>query len=405
MAWRILGPAKIIREEVHVRRSFMDRHGGKAPHRALFSRHRDLQSDESEDQGSHRSHGSCAHSVPRGRVLDRYRAAVQRLCAASCRLARRNRLLLPHPVHASGHRDLPSFLEHAGRGEAQPEPDHPPRQHRHPRRAAPAPRKRALTGLPMSDAGMTPGSELSGKVALVTGGARNIGRAISRSLAAGGATVMVNANTSQGDAKNTVAMIKSNGGTAAFHFADVTDPAAVAKMVDATVKQFGRLDILVNNAAVRSETPFEDIKLEEWRRVIATVLDGAFLCTQSCLPHLIRVRGGAIVNIGGLTAHKGATGRAHVITAKAGIAGMTRALALDLAPRRITVNCVVPGTIETVRGLPGAPLRPRDRRGLPPIGRRGEPEEVAAVVRMLCGPDARYITGQTVHVNGGGFMP
>src|SRR6266851_4283172 len=163
----------------------------------------------------------------------------------------------------------------------------------------------------MSDAGMTPGSELSGKVALVTGGARNIGRAISRSLAAGGATVMVNANTSQGDAKSTVAMIKSNGGAAAFHFADVTDPDAVAKMVDATVKQFGRLDILVNNAAVRSETPFEDIKLEEWHRVIATVLDGAFLCTQSCLPHLIRVRGGAIVNIGGLTAHKGATNRAH----------------------------------------------------------------------------------------------
>src|SRR3989442_12620417 len=124
-------------------------------------------------------------------------------------------------------------------------------------------------------------------------------------------------------------------------------------MVDATVKQFGRLDILVNNAAVRSETPFEDIKLEEWHRVIATVLDGAFLCTQSCLPHLIRVRGGAIVNIGGLTAHRGATGRAHVIAAKAGIAGMPRALPPDLRPRRITVNCVVPGTIETVRGLPG----------------------------------------------------
>src|SRR6266699_1367501 len=290
MAWRILGPAKIIREEVHVRRSFMDRHGGKAPHRALLSRHRDLQPDESEDQGSHRSDGSCPYSVPCERVLDRNCATVQRLCAASCRLARRNRCLLPHPVRGSGHRDLPSFLEHARPGEAQPEPDHPARQHRHPRRAAPASRERALTGLPMSDAGMTPGSELQGKVALVTGGARNIGRAISRSLAAGGATVMVNANTSQGDAKSTVAMIKSNGGTAAFHFADVTDPAAVAKMVDATVRQFGRLDILVNNAAVRSETPFEDIKLEEWRRVISTVLDGAFLCTQSSLPHLIRTR-------------------------------------------------------------------------------------------------------------------
>jgi len=257
----------------------------------------------------------------------------------------------------------------------------------------------------MSDAGMTPGTELAGKVALVTGGARNIGRAICRSLASGGAMVMINANTSQTEAKHTVAMIKSNGGKAAFYFADVTDPAAVAKMVDATVRQFGRLDILVNNAAVRSETPFEHIKIEEWRRVISTVLDGAFLCTQSSLPHLIRTRSGTVVNLGGLTAHKGATGRAHVIAAKAGIAGMTRALALDLAPHRITVNCVVPGTIETVRGLPGVPPRPRDRRGLPPIGRRGEPEEVAAVVRMLCGPDARYITGQTIHVNGGGFMP
>ena len=252
---------------------------------------------------------------------------------------------------------------------------------------------------------MTPGTGLAGKVALVTGGARNIGRAICRSLAAGGAMVMINANTSQSEAKHTIAMIKSNGGKAAFYFADVTDPAAVAKMVDATVRQFGRLDILVNNAAVRSESPFEDIKLEEWRRVISTVLDGAFLCTQSSLPHLIRTRSGTVVNLGGLTAHKGATGRAHVIAAKAGIAGLTRALALDLAPHRITVNCVVPGTIETVRGLPGAPPRPRDRRGLPPIGRRGEPEEVAAVVRMLCGPDARYITGQTIHVNGGGFMP
>jgi len=256
-----------------------------------------------------------------------------------------------------------------------------------------------------SNAGMTPGTELAGKVALVTGGARNIGRAICRSLAAGGAAVMVNANTSQAEAKHTVSMIKSAGGKAAAHFADVTDPGAVAKMVDATVGQFGRLDVLVNNAAIRSEVRFEEMKFEEWRRVISTVLDGAFLCAHSCLPHLVRARGATIVNIGGLTAHKGATSRAHVIAAKAGIAGMTRALALDLAPHRITVNCVVPGTIETVRGLPGAPHRPRDRRGLPPIGRRGEPEEVAAVVRMLCGPDARYITGQTIHVNGGGFMP
>jgi 3-oxoacyl-[acyl-carrier protein] reductase len=252
---------------------------------------------------------------------------------------------------------------------------------------------------------MTRGAKLAGKVALVTGAARNIGRAIARSLAAGGAQVMVNANTSRAEAQEALTLIESAGGSAAVHIADVTSPAAVAAMVEATVKRFGRLDFLVNNAAVRAETPFAEIRFEDWRRVLATVLDGAFICSQACLPHLIRAGGGSIVNIGGLTAHKGADGRAHVITAKAGLAGLTRALALDLAPHHITVNCVVPGTIETVRGLPGAPERPEHRRSLPPIGRRGEPEEIAAMVRTLCGPDMRYVTGQSIHVNGGNFMP
>jgi 3-oxoacyl-[acyl-carrier protein] reductase len=253
--------------------------------------------------------------------------------------------------------------------------------------------------------GMRPGTELSGRVALVTGAARNIGRAIARSLAAGGASVMVNANTSRADADETRAMIESAGAGAAVHIGDVTDPRAVAAMVEATVARFGRLDILVNNAAVRAETPFAEIRFEDWRRVLSIVLDGAFLCTQAALPHLVRAGGGTIINIGGLTAHKGADGRAHVITAKAGLAGLTRALALDLAPHHITVNCVVPGTIETVRGLPGAPERPQHRRALPPVGRRGEPEEIAAMVRTLCGPDMRYVTGQSIHVNGGNLMP
>ena len=247
-------------------------------------------------------------------------------------------------------------------------------------------------------------SELAGKVALVTGGARNIGRAISRALAAGGAAVMVNAHSSREDAEQTVAMIKTAGGRAALHVADVTDAGAVGAMVSAAVREFGRLDMLVNNAAIRAETPFGEMQLDEWRRVLSVILDGAFLCAQSCLPHMVRAGGGAIVNIGGMTAHKGAAGRAHVVTAKAGLAGMTRALALELAPHGITVNCVVPGTIETLRGLPGAPERPAHRQSLPPVGRRGEPEEVAAAVRFLCGPGARYITGQSLHVNGGGYM-
>jgi 3-oxoacyl-[acyl-carrier protein] reductase len=249
---------------------------------------------------------------------------------------------------------------------------------------------------------MRSGSELAGKVALVTGGARNIGRAIARALAAGGASVMVNARTSRAEAERTVEMIGSN---AALHIADITKPAEVKALVDATVERFGRLDFLVNNAAVRYETAFAQIKYEEWRQVLAIVLDGAFLCAQAVLPHLVKAGGGTIVNIGGQTGHRGAAERAHVITAKAGLAGMTKALAMDLAPHRITVNCVVPGTIESQRGLPGVPDRPAHRMTVPPIGRRGEPEEIAAMVRMLCGPDARYITGQAIHVNGGGFLP
>ena len=249
---------------------------------------------------------------------------------------------------------------------------------------------------------MTPGTELAGKVALVTGGARNIGRAISCSLAAGGASVMVNARTSRAEANKTVEMIGSKG---AMHIADVTDPKAVASLIEATVQRFGRLDFLINNAAVRYENAFSSITFEEWRQVLAIVLDGAFLCAQAALPHLIKAGGGTIINIGGQTGHKGASERAHVITAKAGLAGMTKALALDLAPHHITVNCVVPGTIDSQRGLPGVPDRPAHRRAPPPIGRRGEPEEIAAMVRMLCGPDARYITGQAIHVNGGGYLP
>ena len=253
-----------------------------------------------------------------------------------------------------------------------------------------------------SSIGMKQGDELAGKVALVTGGARNIGRAIARSLAAGGASVMVNAKTSRAEAEKTVEIIGAN---AAVHIADVTKPDEVQALVDATVKRFGRLDVLVNNAAVRYETPFSSMKFEEWRQVLAIVLDGAFLCARSALPHMISAGGGTIVNIGGQTGHKGAAERAHVITAKAGLAGMTKALAMDLAPHKITVNCVVPGTIESQRGLPGVPDRPAHRLTVPPIGRRGEPEEIAAMVRMLCGPEARYMTGQSIHLNGGGFMP
>jgi 3-oxoacyl-[acyl-carrier protein] reductase len=244
-------------------------------------------------------------------------------------------------------------------------------------------------------------SSFPDKVALVTGAARNIGRAIALELAAGGASVIVNAKSSREEAEETAALIRSAGGRALVHLADVTDPAQVAAMVAAALREFGRLDFLVNNAAYRAESAIDAMPLDEWRRVLASILDASFLCSQACLPHL---KGGAIVNLGGLTAHTGASGRAHVVAAKAGLIGLTRALAVELAPRDITVNCVVPGTIETLRDRPGAPERPAHRRGLPPLGRRGTPEEVAGAVRFLCGPGARYITGQALHVSGGGFM-
>ncbi len=256
-----------------------------------------------------------------------------------------------------------------------------------------------------AEAGMTPGRELAGKVFLVTGGARNIGRAIARSLAAGGASVMINAHSSRAQAEETVRMLEAAGAQAAFHLADVTDPAAVHALVAATAARFGRLDGVVHNAAVRAEQPFETITFEEWRRIVAVILDAAFLCAQAALHHLRSAGGGSIVHIGGETGHQGAAHRAHVVAAKAGLAGLTKALALDLAPDHVTVNCVVPGRIETVRGLPGAPEAPTHRRGAPPVGRLGQPGEIAAMVRMLCGPDARYITGQSIHVNGGGLMP
>lgn len=253
--------------------------------------------------------------------------------------------------------------------------------------------------------GMRPGDDLAGKVALITGGARNIGRAISRALAAGGAKVMINANTSREAGEETVAMIEKAGGKAALCMGDITDPEAVKHLVDETIKRYGRIDMVVSNAAIRAETPFEKISYAEWKRVISTVLDGAFLVSQAALPHLIKAGGGALVYTGGMTGHKGALHRSHVVAAKGGLAAMTKAVAHDLAEYNITVNCVVPGPIDTVRGLPGAPERPDHRKTLPLIGRRGQPQEIAAMVRMLCGPDARYITGQSIHINGGVLMP
>ena len=242
---------------------------------------------------------------------------------------------------------------------------------------------------------------LQGRVAIVTGSARNIGRAIAHALAEAGAAVVVNAKSSAQEAETVVQEIRNRGGQAVTKLADVGQPEQAASLIDAAVQAFGRLDILVNNAAVRREIDFERLDYEEWRAITATILDGAYLCARAAAPYLSAAHGGSIVNIGGLSSFTGAARRAHVIAAKAGLVGLTRALAHDLAPHHITVNCVAPGLIDTERRGP-EPAHHAKHATL--LGRRGTPEEIAAVVRFLCGPEARYITGQTLHANGGVFM-
>ena len=252
---------------------------------------------------------------------------------------------------------------------------------------------------------MAPASpELAGRVALVTGAGRNIGRAIALALADAGAAVVVNAHRSQGEVDGVAAEIERGGGRSLAVLADVTDAAAVTRMVDAAHARFGRLDILVNNAAVRDVTSLDEIDLARWREITGVILDGAFVCVKACLPSLRAGSSGAIVNIGGLSGHTGAAGRPHVVAAKAGLVGLTRALAHDLAGDGVTVNCVVPGLIDTVRGAAsGARSAHEGQRGSV-VGRRGTPEDVARAVRFLAGPSARYITGQTLHVNGGAYL-
>jgi 3-oxoacyl-[acyl-carrier protein] reductase len=244
--------------------------------------------------------------------------------------------------------------------------------------------------------------ELTGKVALITGAAKNIGRAIALELVAGGAAVAINTRSSREEAEQLAQQIRTAGGNAAAHIADIADASAVKTMVQEVVARFGRLDLLVLNASVRTEVPFLELTYEEWRRPLAISLDGSFYLAQACIPHMINAGGGAIVTLAGMTALSGAKRRVHGSVAKHGMVGFTRALARELAEDGIRVNCVAPGQMNTVRASH------RSARADPkisvPLGRLGEPGEIATAVRFLCGPGAGYITGQTLHVNGGQMM-
>jgi 3-oxoacyl-[acyl-carrier protein] reductase len=242
---------------------------------------------------------------------------------------------------------------------------------------------------------------LKGKVALVTGAGRNIGRAIALALAEAGAKVAVNVRTSRDEGQTVADEIAACGGDALLVTADVTQRAAVDAMIAAIAKRFGRLDIVVNNAAVRHEIAFADLRYADWRAAQAVCVDGAFHCIQVALPLLRDSGAGAVINIGGMTAQTGASKRAHVVTAKAALGGLTRALAHELAELGITVNCVAPGMMDTVRKA-AAPAHHADHQPL--LGRRGHPNEIASAVVWLAGPGGRFITGQTLHINGGAYL-
>ncbi len=247
--------------------------------------------------------------------------------------------------------------------------------------------------------------QLEGKVALLTGAVRRNGRAMARALAKEGANIVINTRASEREAEAAVAEIKSLGVEAMAHLADITDEEAVARMFEAVVSRFGRLDILVNNAANRAQSPFLEIGYAQWHSIISIILDGAFLCSRAALPHMIAAGGGRIVNIGGVSAHTGAIERAHVATAKAGLLGLTKALAAEFAQKGVTVNCVVPGKIGGERPKSAGESPPLVGGRGPLVGREGTFEEVAAIVLPLCLPNGAFVTGQTIHVNGGMYMP
>jgi 3-oxoacyl-[acyl-carrier protein] reductase len=249
----------------------------------------------------------------------------------------------------------------------------------------------------------SPGTrELAGRVALVTGASRNIGRAIALALAEGGASLIAVARSDRAGLDEVVAAVEERGAKAIAVLGDVTRPDDVTRIVETGRSAFGRLDILVNNAALRKEAPFEELTFEAWREVLSVCLDAPFLCAKAALEMLTQSDQAAVVSIGGLTAYTGAKHRAHVVAAKAGLDGLTKALAHDLAAQGITVNLVSPGLIATAR----AGAQPHHHATTANLAnRRGTPEEVASMVRFLCGPAARYVTGQVLHVNGGAYLP
>jgi len=244
---------------------------------------------------------------------------------------------------------------------------------------------------------------LKGKAALVTGASQGIGRATARALAEAGATIAAAARNTE-KLESLVAEISAAGGEALAVPMDVADAAQVKNGFAAALAKFGKLDVLVNNAAITRDTLALRMKLEDWDAVLRTNLTGAHLCTQQALGAMLRQRSGRIINIASVVAQTGNAGQANYVAAKAGLIGLTRAIAVEVASRNITVNAVAPGFIETpMTDVLSQELKDKMKMMIP-LGRMGTDREIATAVVFLASAEAGYITGQVLDVNGGMYM-
>jgi len=246
--------------------------------------------------------------------------------------------------------------------------------------------------------------ELEGSVAIVTGAARNIGRAIALDLADAGAAVTVLTRSDFGGVKAVAAEIEAKGGRALAMQGDVTRPEDARRMVDETLNKFGRIDILVNNAGIDTTSQVVEMSTEMWDEMIRVNLRSIFLCTRAVLPGMLQRKWGRIINMSSQLAHKGAADMAHYAAAKAGVLGFTRSLAYEVAREGITVNAICPGPIDTelFRNIPEA-WRKRKLAELP-IGRAGTVDEIAPTAVMLASDEGSYYIGASLNPNGGDVM-
>lgn len=247
-------------------------------------------------------------------------------------------------------------------------------------------------------------TNLSGKTAIITGASRGIGAEIARKMAQAGAKIVVNYSGSQAKAEAVVEEIKNNGGEAIAVKANVADAEAVKAMVEQTMQTFGSVDILVNNAGITRDNLMMRMKDDEWDDVINTNLKGVFICTKAVTRQMMKQRSGRIVNIASIVGVMGNAGQANYVAAKAGVIGLTKTTARELASRNITANAVAPGFITTdMTDQLGEDIQ-KTMLAQIPLGRFGKPEEVAKAALFLASDDSSYMTGQTLHLDGGMVM-